>query len=370
LLIVHIIQSNWYTFISPRDRTFIAAVRGTSLAYLDSVIEDLSRTPTERALTQDRLLELAFTATPTILERHVKAYRLAKDDSLTMDSGVTKRPQIDPRPCLPDPTLLAQRYHLYAPHPGIEATAQYDLKNASSTPDNPESVDRPSTPQGMDEILADALSSSITNLPRPRATQSSDPTSNPGESPRNPYTLSPEYLSYLIGRILKPHLPAEDYASSAERTMITEVVGNAVLGNVLRKCAEPWFIWRIGLSLLREDEERNVTDGSREDAGATSSPTGGINVTTAVWSCIGLLTQVPGMLIAAYTYFSIALSNYLSETSPEDPKIKTTPQSTYLLEPWIEASMSLTSANSTFATQEVWTLVKMVYIATSNKIDG
>lgn len=289
---------------------------------------------------------------------------------MRIGSEATQRPGIDQRPSLTDSTSLAQRYHLYVPHPGIEATAQHDLKNASSTPEHPESVDRPSTPQGMDEILADALSSSITNLPRPPPTQSSNPNLNPGESPRNPYSPSPEYLSHLIDRILKPHLPAEDYASSAERTMITEVVGNAVLGNVLRKCAEPWFIWRIGLSLLREDEERNVTDGSREDAGATSSPTGGINVTTAVWSCIGLLTQVPGMLIAAYTYFSIALSNYLSETSPADPKTKATPQSAYLLEPWIEASMSLTSVHSTFATQEVWTMVKMVYIATSNRMDG
>ncbi|KAI5448780.1 hypothetical protein NCC49_006604, partial [Naganishia albida] len=354
-IVIKIYISNWYTLISPRDRTFIAAVRGTSLAYLDSIIEDLSRTSEERNAIQGRLLELAFTSAPTILERHVKAYQLAKEDSLTTNSNSIKDPDGREQTCLQDSSLLTQRYHLYKPHPGIKATAEEGQSHAPTTPQEPETIDRPSTPQGMDEILADALSSSITNLPplRAGATRSSNPNSNPEKSQFSPYVPSPEYLSLLIDRILRPHLSAEDYASSAERAMITEVLGNAVLGNVLRKCSEPWFIWRIGLSLLRENEGTVENVSPRQDSEASREATGGMNKSTWLRSFISLLAQIPGLLIAAYTYFSIALSNYLSGASPAYPKANPSSRPAYLLEPWIEASTALTSVNSSFATREI-----------------
>jgi hypothetical protein len=196
-------------------------------------------------------------------------------------------------------------------------------------------------------------------------------TTNPDASQAEPCAVSPQYLSRLVDRILEPHLPTEDYASSAERTMITEVLGNAVLGNVLRKSAEPWFIWRIGLSLLREDEEGKAVDdnGSAKVSVPSTSPPRGIDTTSSAWSYLGFLGQLPGILISAYLYLSIALSNYLSGTPQADPKTNLPSRQAYLLEPWIEALMALVSIDSTFATRELWTTIKMMYIATSTRVD-
>lgn len=269
-----------------------------------------------------------------------------------------------------DARLLAQRYHLYAPHPGIEATSS---PNASPTSDPVTNIERPTTPQGIDESIADALSSSITGLPpRPRAGPLvMETTTNPDASQAEPYAVSPQYLSHLVDCILAPHLPPEDYASSSERTMITEVLGNAVLGNVLRKCREPWFIWRIGLSLLREDEERRTVDAtdSEKVSEHSASPTRGSDTTSFAWSYLNFLGQLPRIFISAYLYLSIALSNYLSGTPPADSETLLPSRQEYLLEPWIEALMALVSVDSMFATRELWTMIKMMYIATSTRVD-
>lgn len=267
--------------------------------------------------------------------------------------------------------LLAQRYHLYAPHPGIKATSSPD---ASPTPETVTKMERPTTPQGIDESLADALSSSITGLPPrpPTGSLSADTSTNSHTSQAEPYTVSPQYLSYLVDRILESHLPKEDYASSAERTMITEVLGNAVLGNVLRKCSEPWFIWRIGLGLLREDDVEKTVDnaGAAIVSDPPTSPTRGTDTTSSAWSYLSFLGQLPGIIVSAYLYLSLALSSYLSGTPQADSETTLSSRQTYLLEPWIEASMALVSVDSTFATREIWTMIKMMYIATSTRVDG
>lgn len=410
------IQTSWYTYISPRDQTFVAAVRKTTLSCLDSIIRDLTETQEQRNDAKDRLEEFIFTTAPTIFERHIKAYRQAKDDSTMMQLGTAQlqaarqatkdfRHSDLPRLSEISTAVIAQRYHLYASHPGMKLVENLAGNTDGSAPMTPTQTDpveirRPPKLRGIDESLADALSSSITALPPPQDAGGdlSQPISarygqeysnlDPyGISSTQSYEPSPEYLSVLADHFLRKHLPQQDYASDAERTMITEVLGNAVLGNVLRKCSEPWFIWRTGLHLIQEDRSHEGTgpesalgsdlglEKEAESSTASSiSPNPGNPTTTSVTRYLAQLRRILSVVMATCLYIAAAITNKVLQALQTDlppTAVKATEKrnAKYLFEPWIEASKAWTSAGSAYGTRELWTLSKMLYIASWETID-
>lgn len=58
------------------------------------------------------------------------------------------------------------------------------------------------------------------------------------------------YLRQAVDHVLKSCLPQEDWDSEMERSIVREVIVRPILGNVLPKLAEPWFLHTIALSLL------------------------------------------------------------------------------------------------------------------------
>ncbi|KAJ9097619.1 hypothetical protein QFC21_004655 [Naganishia friedmannii] len=412
------LRKSWYTSISPRDRTFVHAVRNTALGLIDSIINDLTATQQAREDAVSRIRELALEAGPTILDRHITAFKRAQEDCLVdrqvqalsngseqfMDGKVDS----DKSPPPTSTTVLAQRYHHHAPHPGIVASSLNPsqtrkpgiLETQSAHPADAQLLERPVTPQGIDESLADALSSSITGLPGrtallepPGSNQQSD------EYPRHGTSLlyepSPAYLSALIDRILKAHLPPNDYASTAERAMITEIIANTILGNILRKCSEPWFLWRIGLSWMEAAEEENFPgkEGMLEKGGlvgeklVTSDRTAVFekqplnkesNILGLTPFYVDIISRLSSMFAnAGWRCLTIA-SKWLQQRIYSDPETETsssppTPPpckpNKHILEPWLDVLTSLTSAGSSYGKQELCNVTRMAYTIGANTAD-
>lgn len=407
-------QTSWYTYISPRDQTFVNAVRNTTLASLESILSDRMETQERRNDHQDSLYELIFTTAPTIFERHVKAYRGAKEDIATLQrEGMTT--QIDERPsdapqdgAQSDPSrsisALAQRYQLYAPHPGMRVMTRPLNDTEASAPMTPTAtreveIRRPPKGRAIDESLADALSSSITALPpltirggssgvvSSTQNQTDRATDYYGFSSSQSYEASPEYLSSLANHFLKRHLPQQDYASRAERTMVNEVLGNAVLGNVLRKCSEPSFIWRLGLSLIEDervtrDQHSRVTPECNEALKQETQPLSVVGILTTLQNSttipiaryFDLFIRVLKVITATCLYaMATSVTTFLQASQADlqsgGARSNEKGRAGYLCEPWLEASIAWISAGSTFATRESWMIGKMGYIACSRTID-
>ena len=74
--------------------------------------------------------------------------------------------------------------------------------------------------------------------------------------------IDPLYLGQIVEGLMKVGLEEEDWESELERGVVKELVARLVLGGVLRKVAEGWFWWGIGLSLFGIKRERE-DDGDR-----------------------------------------------------------------------------------------------------------
>ncbi|KAJ9123961.1 hypothetical protein QFC22_000752 [Naganishia vaughanmartiniae] len=413
-IVINVYITSWYTSISPRDRTFVHAVRNTALGLVDSIIHDLTVTQQTRDDAVSRMRQLALETGPTILECHIKAIKQAHEDCL-IDvqvealNGSGENIDVNRPSTRPSRNILAQRYHYLAPHPGIAASANNPSQaqkpsTADTEPAHPadtEHLKRPVTPQGIDESLADALSSSITGVPG-RAVSRDPPVSNyrSEEHPRRvnalPYEPSPEYFAALVDRILRGYLPPKDYTSTTERAMITEIIANTILGNILRKCSEPWFLWRIGLSLMeaaeegdtikkeaRSEKDNGVTRAlvTKDDtvARGTQSSARDRNIFGLTPFYASILSQLPSVIAkASWRWLRIA-SGWLQQyffpepnppaTSLASPVHPLCSPSKHILEPWLEVMMALTSAGSSYGKQELWSLSKIAYTLSSNTAD-
>ena len=58
------------------------------------------------------------------------------------------------------------------------------------------------------------------------------------------------YLRQAVDHVLKSCLPMHDWASEMERSIIREVVVAPVLGSVIPRVSQPWFLHSLALSLL------------------------------------------------------------------------------------------------------------------------
>lgn len=70
-------------------------------------------------------------------------------------------------------------------------------------------------------------------------------------------TISQTYLRQAVEHIMRTCLPPEDWESVPERAIVREIVVGPVLGSVLPKLAQPWFLHHIALTLLGRPMERS-----------------------------------------------------------------------------------------------------------------
>lgn len=58
------------------------------------------------------------------------------------------------------------------------------------------------------------------------------------------------YLRQAIDHVLKACLPPSDWDSEMERAIVREIIVRPILGSVLPKLCQPWFLHNIALSLI------------------------------------------------------------------------------------------------------------------------
>lgn len=72
----------------------------------------------------------------------------------------------------------------------------------------------------------------------------------------HPVTTSQHAYTHLLSTgLLSLLLPSEDLESSVERSLITAILADIVLANVIDKLSEPWVLYDLILTLLERDEK-------------------------------------------------------------------------------------------------------------------
>ncbi|KAF9507428.1 hypothetical protein BS47DRAFT_1398620 [Hydnum rufescens UP504] len=66
------------------------------------------------------------------------------------------------------------------------------------------------------------------------------------------------YLRQAVEHVLRSCLPKEDWESEMERSILREILVRPILGSVLPKLAQPWFLHTIALSLLGHPESSEL----------------------------------------------------------------------------------------------------------------
>ena len=58
------------------------------------------------------------------------------------------------------------------------------------------------------------------------------------------------YVRQAVDHILRTCLPPQDWASEMERSIVREIIVRPVLGSILPRLSEPWFLHMIALAIL------------------------------------------------------------------------------------------------------------------------
>jgi hypothetical protein len=66
------------------------------------------------------------------------------------------------------------------------------------------------------------------------------------------------YLRQAVDHVLKSCLPPQDWASEIERSIIREVIVTPVLGGMIPRISQPWFLHSLALSLLGDPQPTEV----------------------------------------------------------------------------------------------------------------
>ncbi|KAJ7835299.1 PXA domain-containing protein [Mycena leptocephala] len=105
-------------------------------------------------------------------------------------------------------------------------------------------------------------------------------------------TIDPEYVRQIVDHILKTCLPEEDYAPEPERFVIREIVLKILLKDVVPKITQPWFIQKVILDLL--DQQDDVLTKSRP----SSPPVSAFSFHTLIVVMLSAIQALSGACLA------------------------------------------------------------------------
>ncbi len=74
--------------------------------------------------------------------------------------------------------------------------------------------------------------------------------------------VDPVYVRQAVDHILKTCLPPEDYEPETERYIVREIILKVLVGSVLPRVTQPWFIHKIILDQLGPETPRKATEVS------------------------------------------------------------------------------------------------------------
>ncbi|KAF7319955.1 PXA domain-containing protein [Mycena kentingensis (nom. inval.)] len=158
-------------------------------------------------------------------------------------------------------------------------------------------------------------------------------------------TIDPEYMRQIVDHILKSCLPPEDYEPEAERFVIREIVLKILLKDVIPKITQPWFIHKIILDQLGQDE---VVIAESRPASPPVSPFSFHNLIVVLLSAIQALSGTCLAMINAYRQAvgTIKRVNQSQPSSVSRPLPNRRASSPTLHSPSISASSSVSSSYS------------------------
>jgi len=70
------------------------------------------------------------------------------------------------------------------------------------------------------------------------------------------------YLRQAVDHVLRSCLPPQDWASEMERSIIREIIVTLILGSVISRVSQPWFLHSLALSVLGEPKPVEVRGAS------------------------------------------------------------------------------------------------------------
>lgn len=260
--------NSWYPSISPRDKSFLPHIYHLLVRILGSLSTNISV-----ACESGCLDELVLADLPEIISQHVQSWTRAEQD--IVEGGLDQ--------------TLAARFALLHGHPAVQ---QVQTRPTSTRKDTSQraSTDVTQLPSDIDQSLGEAMSSSLHGHDDQPYLKRHQPPPDSVQPPQLPpvYRISPSYLSTLSERLLRYHLPPPDYAPLTERTILTEIIGSAVLANVLQKLSQGWMINRMALSILgepgrgRNPQRQQVPEKTSQEGADRASKLGSGLVQTVV----------------------------------------------------------------------------------------
>ena len=256
-------QNSWYPITSPRDKTFLPHVYHLLVRVLSSIAINI-----EAASDSGGLDELILVNIPEIIANHLETWKRANSDVL--DARYNNESEHEPLE-----GAIAARYALLDGHSAVQRIYLHETETSPVVKVSNFETDITRLPSDVNRSLGEAMSSSLHGDdpffhqhllpsldPAPAAINGSPIPSGSSQAlrPTPSYRVSEAYLSTLAERLLRHHLPSTDYASSTERTIITEIIASATLSNVLRKLSQGWMLNRLALSLLGDPGRRHPND--------------------------------------------------------------------------------------------------------------
>ncbi|CAL1696547.1 unnamed protein product [Somion occarium] len=80
------------------------------------------------------------------------------------------------------------------------------------------------------------------------------------------------YIRQAVDYVLEECLPEEDYEPDPERYIIREIIVNVLLGSVVPRLTQPWFIHKTILDFLGPEDEKGQASKSSDLASETNGP--------------------------------------------------------------------------------------------------
>ncbi|KAF8213325.1 PXA domain-containing protein [Mycena galopus ATCC 62051] len=125
-------------------------------------------------------------------------------------------------------------------------------------------------------------------------------------------TIDPEYLRQIIDHILKACLPEEDYAPEPQRFIIREIVLKILLKDVIPKITQPWFIQKIILDQLGQQDVVLTKPRS------SSPPASAFSFHTLIVVVLSAIQALSGMCLAMIQAYKQAVGTIkrVNQTPP------------------------------------------------------
>lgn len=292
------------------------------------------------SLSEEELIETLLAKLPVELTEHVRKLRLAQHEASVTEDGGTE-------------SSVIHTFQRLRPHPGMVAVARQASRDVSR-----QQSDVVLNAAGdLDDTLADAMASSIVvdgQEPANNRSSSIAPTlledsargtlasDVGGQAQEPPFQLDPAYLPSLVDGLLRSHLPEKDYHCDLERTVLNEIIGNAVLGGTLRRVTQPWFWWRIGVNLIGRPAKSVKDPKSRPNA---------MDLLVKAYTCLSLALNF--IAFASIQLYTFVMGDLLHEDSPKIHRRHTARL-------WLDFAEELLSVNGSQTRCEIFRQLRML----------